>query len=92
MKKIYYTLAALFVFTTAVHAQVAEKIDTIYSTYGRPVLISLCVIMIVVGGVQNMSDIRAGGEQAKKAAGSWGLMVLWPVIIFAVAEIAKTMI
>lgn len=91
MKKILYTTATLFVFTTALHAQVAEKIDSIYATYGRPALISLCIIFIVIGGIQNLSDIRAGGEQAKKAAGSWGMMVLWPVIVFSVAEIAKTM-
>ncbi len=91
-KKIIYTISLLTVFSAVVNAQVSEKIDNVYTTYGRPVLISLCVIFIVVGGIANMSDIRAGGEQAKKAALSWGMLVLWPVIIFAVAEIAKQFI
>lgn len=90
-KRLYQTFLLLSLSTFTASAQIAERIDSIYITYGRPALVSLCVLFVVVGGVMNMSDIRAGGEQAKKAAGSWGMMVLWPVIIFAVAEIAKSL-
>lgn len=90
--RIIYTITLLAVYSAIAGAQVAEKIENVYTTYGRPVLIALCVIFIVVGGITNMSDIRAGGEQAKKAAQSWGMMVLWPVIVFAVAEVAKEFI
>ncbi len=87
MKKYYLTfllsLSAISIFA----ADIKSKLDDIYSDYGRPAAIGLAVLIILIGGVQALPGIRAGGEEAKKAAASWGFMAIWPVIILAVIEI-----
>jgi hypothetical protein len=91
-KKIFSVFTILFVSTLMLQAQVAEKLDSAYTSYGRPILISLCILFIIWGGIANMNDIRAGGEQAKKAIGSFLMLVIWPVIILGIAEIARNFI
>lgn len=91
-KKIFSVFTILFVSTLMLHAQVADKLDNAYTTYGKPILISLCIIFIIYGGLANMNDIRAGGEQAKKAIGSFFMLVIWPIILLGIAEIARKFI
>lgn len=91
-KKIFSVLTVLSISTFMLHAQVAEKLDSAYTSYGRPILISLCILFIIFGGIANMNDIRAGGEQAKKAIGSFFMLVIWPVMILGIAEIARNFI
>jgi predicted Na+-dependent transporter len=91
-KKLFSVFTILFVSTLMLHAQVAQQLDNAYTTYGKPILISLCIIFIIYGGLANMNDIRAGGEQAKKAIGSFFMLVIWPIILLGIAEIARNLI
>lgn len=87
MKKTIFILTGLL-FTSALFAQqIQQTLNNIRTQYVRPALIGLILIMVLVGGIANMGKIRKGGDDAKDGMMGWGMMVLWPVIVFAVVEI-----
>lgn len=91
-KKFLSVFTVLIASVSIVQAQVAEQIDSVYIAYGRPILITISILFIIYGGIANMNDIRAGGEQAKRAIGSFLFLVIWPIIILGIAEIASNFI
>lgn len=93
MKKICLIALGLFYFVSGTFADtVSSQIDNIYSTYVKPISLSLVVLFILIGGVANIGEIRQGGEAAKKGFMSWGLMALYGVIIFVVCAGLKGII
>jgi hypothetical protein len=93
MKKLTLSVLSVFLFVAETMAQdPAGKIDAFYSTWLKPLCLSIAIIVIIVGGVANLGDIRAGGESAKKAYLSWGAMILFAVVIFAIPSILKAIL
>lgn len=88
MKKLISTfvLSATSLMLFAQTTNFQQSLNNIRVQYVRPAMIGLILIAVLVGGVANMGKIRKGGEEGKEAMMSWGMMVLWPIIVFAVVE------
>jgi hypothetical protein len=88
--KRFITVSAGLLFSAMIFAQsgagLQQTLNNFRIQYIRPVLVAIILIMVLVGGVANMGKIRKGGEEGKEGMMSWGMMVLWPVIIFGVVE------
>lgn len=93
MKKIALSAFAMFYFGANIFAaDIAGTLDTIYSTYVKPICLGLVILAVLVGGVANIGDIRKGGEHTRSAFISWGTMVLYAVILFVVVAGLKAII
>lgn len=91
MKKVSSFLFFLSFSAISLFAQssgsIQSTLDNIRTTYVRPALVGLILIVILVGGVANMGKIREGGEAGKQAMMSVGMLALWPILLFAIVEI-----
>jgi cytochrome bd-type quinol oxidase subunit 2 len=89
MKKLFFIICGLLS-SAMIFAQggsnIQQTLNNLRVQYIRPALIGIILIMVLVGGIANMTKIRKGGEESKEGMMSWGMMVLWPVIVFAVVE------
>jgi hypothetical protein len=93
MKKIVLCGFVMFFFASSIFAaDIVQSIDTIYSSYVKPVCLGLVILAVLVGGVANIGDIRKGGEHTRTAFISWGTMVLYAIIIFVVVAGLKSII
>ena len=95
MKKKIFTVVALTALATAntfAQSSFTGTMDTMYSTYVRPALISLVFIVFVVTGLLKYSDFIKGGDFAKEAFFSCVKMALYPAFVLGLAEGLKALI
>ncbi len=88
-KAVMLTMMFYFLSTVESYAANVSAFDTFYSTYVRPMLIALVVLVFVVVGLMNITEFRKGGDSQKEAFIHCVMMAVYPAAVLALAEAVK---
>gem|GEM_PF-6517976 len=89
IEKMVILTMSLYLLSTNNTFAVVDGIGMAYTSYIRPILVSLVVLTFIVTGLLNIKEFRKGGDAQKEVFIHCIMMAIYPGAILALAEAVK---